>query len=947
MLVGLQEAMSDVSARGSTPSRRRYVRAIGPRLRVLFRVVVGLAAVLGANSAYLGGVTFLEWWRGETYQNYFYQCMFLGHLLLGLVLLVPVVVFGIAHIRNARHRSNRLAVRVGYALFGTSLAVLLSGVGLMRVEGFEIRNPNTRSVVYWVHVVVPFLVVWLYVLHRLAGPKIRWRAGLGWALVVGAAVLGAVFLHSQDPRRWHVAGPKEGSRYFEPSLARTASGNFIPAATLMMDRYCQECHPDAYEGWFHSAHRFSSFNNPPYLFSIRETRRVLMERDGNVKASRWCAGCHDVVPFFSGAFDNPNFDMENDPTAHAGITCTACHAITHVNSPRGNADYTIEEPAHYPFASSENRWLRFLNRQMIKAKPAFHKKTFLKPLHKTAAFCSTCHKVSLPYALTHYKEWHRGQNHYDNFLLSGVAGGNAKAFYYPSEAEANCNGCHMPLRESGDFGADFFGQSSALSIHDHLFPGGNTGLPALRGDWESVAAHQAFLKDALRVDIFGIREGGAIDGELAAPLEMGSAVLTAGRAYLVEVVLRTLAVGHVFTQGTADSNEVWVDVEAASNGTALGRSGGLGAFNRVDPWAHFVNVYMLDRNGNRIDRRNAQDIFTPLYDHQIPPGAADVLHYRLEIPPDHEGSIELSARLNYRKFDTTYMQHIYGVDFVNDLPITRIAEDRITLLVKTAAGEEGVSPRQMPSEQLSESGKNASIPQWQRWNDYGIGLLLQGADGEKGQLRQAEHAFARVEKLGRPHGPLNLARVYLEEGRVTEAVEALRRAAVFDPPAPRWTLAWLNALANKQNGLFDEAIRDFRSILEDRYEELVRRRFDFSKDYQVWNELGLTYYAKSTTLRSQPELYTAALRQAAAAFQKTLDLDPENETAHHNLGILHALLGDEEAAAHHRRLHERYRSDDNARDRVIAIARERNPAARNAAQPVVIYDLHRPGAPGL
>ena len=30
---------------------------------------------------------------------------------------------------------------------------------------------------------------------------------------------------------------------------------------------------------------------------------------------------------------------------------------------------------------------------------------------------------------------------------------------------------------------------------------------------------------------------------------------------------------------------------------------------------------MLDRDGNRIDRRNPQDIFMPLYNHQIPPGA--------------------------------------------------------------------------------------------------------------------------------------------------------------------------------------------------------------------------------------------------------------------------------------------------------------------------------------
>ena len=47
-----------------------------------------------------------------------------------------------------------------------------------------------------------------------------------------------------------------------------------------------------------------------------------LKRDGNLKASRWCAGCHDVVPFFSGAFDDPNFDDVKHPTSQAGMTCT-------------------------------------------------------------------------------------------------------------------------------------------------------------------------------------------------------------------------------------------------------------------------------------------------------------------------------------------------------------------------------------------------------------------------------------------------------------------------------------------------------------------------------------------------------------------------------------------------------------------------------------------------
>ena len=383
-----------------------YVRAVTPRLRKLLYVVFGLVALLGANSLYLVAITALEAITQQTYQNYFYQFMFLGHLVLGLLLIGPLVVFGTLHMLYAKDRRNRRAVKVGYVLFSVSIVVLVTGLLLMRISGLELKQPVARSTIYWLHVIAPVMAGWLYWLHRLTGPKIKWKIGLSYAVVVVAAVVAMVSLHSQDPRKWNVAGPKEGAKYFEPSLAKTSTGKFIPAKTLMMDDYCQKCHADAHKQWAESSHRFSSFNNPAYLASIRETREVSFKRDGNVQASRWCAGCHDPVPFFSGAFDDPKYDLQKHPTAHAGITCTTCHAITNVNSTRGNADFTIEEPTHYPFASSDNAVLQWVNNQMVKAKPSFHKKTFLKPLHKTAEFCSTCHKVSLLQVCA-MKYWYR------------------------------------------------------------------------------------------------------------------------------------------------------------------------------------------------------------------------------------------------------------------------------------------------------------------------------------------------------------------------------------------------------------------------------------------------------------------------------------------------------------------------------------------------------------
>ncbi|MBL8819726.1 MAG: tetratricopeptide repeat protein [Planctomyces sp.] len=955
--------MSDQTMQPSAPKKVVH-KAVGPKLRIVFNIMLALLALIGANSVYLGGISFLEWWTGEVYQDYFYLCMVLAHIVVGFIIVTPFLVFGVVHIRNTKDRKIRRTVWIGYALFGVCIMILVSGFLLMfmRNEGvLNLRNPVVQSMVYWGHVAGPVVGLWLYWLHRLVGPKMRWKSGLAWAGVSGATAAVMVYLQAQDPREWNAVGPASGAQYFEPSLARTATGNFIPAETLDMNHYCIKCHKDAHDQWAGSAHRFSSFNNPAYLATVAETREVGMKRDGTVQGSRFCAGCHDPVPFFSGAFDDPKFDMLNHPTAQAGITCTTCHAITHVNSTRGNADFTIEEPLHYPFAYSENAVLQWVNNQLVKAKPAFHKKTFLKPLHKTAEFCGSCHKVHLPYTLNHYKDFLRGQNHYDPWLLSGVSGHGARSFYYPEKAQTNCNECHMPIGESDDLGAKLFDESGQLKTHDHLFPSANTAVAWFHDKPEVIEAHRKFLQGIMRVDVFGVREGGEIDSPLSAPLRPEVPSLKKGQKYLLETVIRTLKMGHHFTQGTTDSNEVWLEVTMTSGDRQIGASGLMDEDKGVDPWAHFVNNFMIDREGNRIDRRNAQDIFIPLYNNQIPPGAGQTVHYSFRVPEDVDAPVTVKVRLLYRKFDKIYMEfvdkrltsmgttvrgHKDGEPYRNELPIVVMAEDSVTFPV------EGV-------EAVVDNPKR-EIPEWQRWNDYGIGLLLKG----KAELKQAADAFREVEKLGRYDGPLNLARVLLEEageGQLAEAVDAIKRAAAHkEPAAPPWTLAWISGVANRQQGFLKEAAENFRQVLEYKSEDTIKRKFDFSKDYEVINLLGQTLFdLGSNVRRAEAEPGKTERRElfeeAVEVYHRTLELDSENIDAHYNLALLYRNLaslaedGTQEKSSEelnkladqHQDLHARYKIDDTARGQAIGKAREKYPAANAKAERVVIYDLQR------
>ena len=905
---------------------------ISPVVRRLLGVVFTLFAVLVVNSVYLGSITALEYYSGQVYQDYFYLLMFLLHLLLGLLLIVPFCAFGILHARRALRRDNRYAIRAGIALFVSGLLLLISGIVLTRFGFFEVNDPRIREPLYWLHVALPFVITWLFVLHRLAGRPIRYHLAYRWLGLAGVFAIIMLGVHGVTEEK-SIAQ----SHDFSPSDFKIAGSELIAASELMTDDECKQCHADIYRSWEQSMHRHSSFTNPAYRFSVEETRRVVTERDGGPEISRFCAGCHDTVPLLSGRFEQADFDPDSDISAKAGLTCTSCHAITALNSTRGNSDFTISAPSRYPFANSDSKLLKAINHQLIKAKPAHHKHTLLKPMHKTAEFCSGCHKASLPYEVNHYK-WLRAQNHYDSFLQSGVSGHRVDSFYYPPRAVEKCAECHMPLEPSDDPAARDFDGSGQLSIHSHLFPAANTAIPAMLGlpNWV-IEAHQQRLSNVTRVDIFGIKEDGAVDGELHAPLGTVLPTLKPGGSYLIENVIRTLGVGHHLTQGTSDSNQLWLDIAVYDGDRLLGRSGGINPTGEVDPWSYFVNAYVLDREGRRINRRNGQDIFVPLYNHQIPPGAADVVHYRITLPEDISGPISIEASLKYRKFDSEYLRHIQGEKFnSNDLPITTMANARVVLPVEGGA--------------TVTEDHDSNITTWERWNDYGIGLLREGNSGSsKGELRQAEYVFKQVESMHPGHGALNLARVYFKEGRLDEASAAIHRASRASPGAPPWTLAWFSARIDHENGHLDNAIASLENIYQTGFSDARIRGFDFSYDTNLLNELGRINFERArmergSKNRKQREVF---LNKSLSWYNKALEIDSENQSAHHNLALVYTELGQQQQARHHRQQHDRYRPDDHAIEIAVTRHRQSNPAADHAASPFVIYDLNRPQAYGM
>jgi tetratricopeptide (TPR) repeat protein len=802
--------------------------------------------------------------------------------------------------------------------------------------------------------------------RQSAAPALRAAATAAalLAVVAPAARLAA----DLDPPRDRIANPElapasmdgEGqgpTGPFFPSSAETDVGRPIPSNFFMTAEDCARCHKEIYDQWNSSAHHFASFNNQWYRKSIEYMQDVV-----GTKPSKWCAGCHDHAVIFAGKFDRPIREQVHTPEAQVGLSCTSCHSIVHVKSTMGQGDFTIEYPPLHDLATSDDPLARGAHDYLLKLDPGPHSRTFLKSFHteQTPEFCASCHKVHLDVPVNSYR-WLRGFNEYDNWQASGVSGEGARSFYYPKSPQA-CVDCHMPLVPAKDPAA------RGGKVHSHRFPGANTALPFVNEDREQLEITQAFLKSgAVTIDVFGLVRGeadaaparavgGAEAGlattfaageesmafgaaaafvapaaEVVGPLDKVDASVRRGESARVEVVVRTRAVGHFFPGGTVDAFDVWVELEAVdSNGKTILHSGYTedgpdGRKGPVEPGAHFYRSLMLDEHGNVINKRNAWMTRSVAYVRLIPPGAADTVHYRLRVPEDCGDRITLKARLNYRKFSWWNTQWAFaGVrdpehrDFsltkhhddgrwvftgdtsgvsgqvkgIPDIPITVMAEAEASLRV---------APKGAP-EPKAAALLDASVRE--RWNDYGIGLLLQG------DLKGAEAAFLKVTRMepGYADGWVNVGRARLTEGNLEGAEQVLRKALEVDPALAKTHFFLGTSL--KQMGRYDEALPHLR-----------RAAALYPRDRVVRNQIGRLLFLKRQ------------YGDAVSELKQVLAIDPEDLQAHYNLMLSYRGAGNTEMATKHEALYRRFKADE-ASQEITGPYRRLHPHDNNERQAV-------------
>jgi hypothetical protein len=523
---------------------------------------------------------------------------------------------------------------------------------------------------------------------------------------------------------------------------------------------CGGCHQEVFAQQQASAHAYSSFNNPIYRLSVDRTRAEV-----NKKASKMCAGCHDIALMADGIMDQ---EVEpEDARAHAGVTCRVCHGIA-LATRDGNGSYTLKRE---PF---------IMPKEGDAASVEAHRAS-VKPL-RTAEMCGSCHKTFLDDDTGNHGVFLAGQDDFtpwsgSPYNKSGLARIDDKI------EKQDCIACHM----QSEVATRPDPAAKAGRIKSHRFPGGHTWLAQMLREPEQLKAQQDFLKGSVSIDLAELRRA---SGERFLPAD--GAPMVAGEQVSLDVVVRNLRTGHRFPGGVLDAQDSWIEVEVVDgDGKPLAVAGVDHAKTGDDPSAHVFRALVADGNADLRFMREVHTFRAPVVNHTIAPRDAIVARYRWEMPAKLKAPLVVTARVVHRSRNLPLQREACA---------TSRAERGQRFAKKARELEDPVlepcapQPLTVLAEARAVLGGSVAGPAgqggWKRRFEHGMALL----HGLQEHLEEARAplmlALEQVEK-DPAAGPRERAMVLIQlgrleglQGRTPEAVVWLDRAKALLPDAP-------------------------------------------------------------------------------------------------------------------------------------------------------------------
>ena len=401
---------------------------------------------------------------------------------------------------------------------------------------------------------------------------------------------------------------------------------------------CANCHSAITQQWRSSAHAHAATDT--YYQAV--TTLFIEER--GTQAVQYCATCHNPIGLMQGEVD-PNAIKRPTNTSGAayqarklgialpisdraaeGVTCAMCHQAAQIAaSPVNGSLQLATNMAVLPTNA--------LDQLSLRAVPASHKETLLRPVIQQAELCGSCHNLHLP----------------DNGAALEPTYDEWKASPYP-ERGMTCQSCHLP-QVSGPK-AD---SSPVQTIGAHgSIPGAVSSLPGLADD-------PSLLRTA---------------ATLEARLTGNSNDLS---KLVATIVITNTGAGHHLPTGANDLRQMWLELTLRDNsGQVVWSSGTLDKYGTLDPSAVQFHKVLGDANGHPIDLHRIWIATQVLTDTSLLPLEARTIQYQISLPSTAATSYTLTVRLLYRDVSQAFAE--FALDSaVPDLPTREMARTEVSL----------------------------------------------------------------------------------------------------------------------------------------------------------------------------------------------------------------------------------------------------------------------------
>lgn len=671
-----------------------------------------------------------------------------------------------------------------------------------------------------------------------------------------------------------------GNRPFAPSNATTYNGKFIPGEDFISAERCATCHTDIHPQWRESAHA-NSFREPFYQKNVKD---LIKQKD--IAHTRHCESCHNPPALFTGALtDSPQF--KSRPFDNDGVSCIVCHSIESVNG-RGIGGYVMGQPALIQ-KEDGTKITQATDQEILNDVPG-HKRAMMRDLIKKPEFCAACHKSQVPQELNDYK-FLRAFAVGDELQTSSFSKESPHPFYVRDKA--TCNTCHMLPEKS-----KFFDVSAKNGvITSHRWAAANTAIPSVYGYKDQLKEVEKFLEDdKLGVDIFALRiqKKGSSKEEFVAPVNHSNFKIDNGDTITADVVITNKNIGHSFPPELRDFYEAYLEFTVTdSNGATLYKSGYIKPNGFLDEYAHNYKTYLVKPDGSSNELHHIWLTRVIPQNLAIPSGRSDVARYRFIIPQNLSGQIKITTKLNYRRFTRIFSDYSLGKS--TDLPIVTMATTEKLINI----GDNSAEP---------ENPK--AMPDWKRWNNYGIALL------DQRQFPASADAFSKVISLDdkyRPFALTNRALVLMALDDWKQARILIDEALKLDPN--NFRALFQRGRIYRVEGNLDAAEADFLKVNQ-----------AYPRDRMTLQQLGELAKIKRN------------YQTAQNYYQQVLAIDPEDASAHYNMMLIYSKIGLKDEAKREAKVFEDLKDDP----RTTALAGEflqNNPSVGRRSLPYYVNEL--------